>query len=120
MLASWGVHREDEAFTSLGPYEAAGAVGFAYWLGLPRELAGLAATAFHGLSQLHDQPRPCGAALDHGTLGEAAARGAGRMRRSGSIPPGAQPRWTARMAEARVRAAGHLACRCAPATRQTW
>ena len=39
---------------SLGPYEAAGAVGFAYWLGLPRDLAALAATAFHGLSQLHD------------------------------------------------------------------
>ncbi len=54
VLASWGVHREDEAFTSLGPYEAAGALGFAYWLGLPRELAALAATAFHGLSQLHD------------------------------------------------------------------
>jgi hypothetical protein len=39
---------------SLGPYEAAGALGFAYWLGLPRDLAALAATAFHGLSQLHD------------------------------------------------------------------
>lgn len=39
---------------SLGPYEAAGAVGFAYWLGLPKELATLAAAAFHGLSQLHD------------------------------------------------------------------
>lgn len=39
---------------SLGPYEAAGALGFAYWLGLPRELATLAATAFHGLSQVHD------------------------------------------------------------------
>ena len=39
---------------SLGPYEAAGAAGFAYWLGLSPELATLAATAFHGLSQLHD------------------------------------------------------------------
>jgi len=39
---------------SLGPYEAAGATGFAYWLGLPRELATLAVTAFHGLSQIHD------------------------------------------------------------------
>lgn len=39
---------------SLGPYEAAGALGFAYWLGLDRQLATLAATAFHGLSQVHD------------------------------------------------------------------
>jgi hypothetical protein len=39
---------------SLGPYEVAGAAGFAFWLGLPRELATLAATAFHGLSQAHD------------------------------------------------------------------
>lgn len=39
---------------SLGPYEAAGALGFAYWLGLGKELATLAATAFHGLSQIHD------------------------------------------------------------------
>ena len=39
---------------SLGPYEAAGAAGFAYWLGLPRELATLAVTAFHALSQVHD------------------------------------------------------------------
>jgi uncharacterized membrane protein YbhN (UPF0104 family) len=39
---------------SLGPYEAAGALGFAAWLGLDRKLAALAATAFHGLSQLHD------------------------------------------------------------------
>lgn len=39
---------------SLGPYEAAGAIGFSFWLGLPRELATLAATAFHGLSQIHD------------------------------------------------------------------
>jgi uncharacterized membrane protein YbhN (UPF0104 family) len=39
---------------SLGPYEAAGATGFAFWLGLPRELATLAVTAFHGLSQIHD------------------------------------------------------------------
>jgi hypothetical protein len=39
---------------SLGPYEAAGAAGFAFWLGLSRELATLAATAFHGLSQVHD------------------------------------------------------------------
>jgi hypothetical protein len=39
---------------SLGPYEAAGALGFAYWLGLPRDLAALSATAFHALSQLHD------------------------------------------------------------------
>ena len=39
---------------SLGPYEAAGALGFTYWLGLSRELATLAATAFHGLSQVHD------------------------------------------------------------------
>jgi hypothetical protein len=39
---------------SLGPYEAAGAAGFAYWLGLSRELATLAVTAFHGLSQIHD------------------------------------------------------------------
>lgn len=39
---------------SLGPYEAAGALGFAFWLGLSRELATLAVTAFHGLSQIHD------------------------------------------------------------------
>jgi uncharacterized membrane protein YbhN (UPF0104 family) len=39
---------------SLGPYEVASAQGFAYWLGLPKELATVAATAFHGLSQLHD------------------------------------------------------------------
>jgi uncharacterized membrane protein YbhN (UPF0104 family) len=39
---------------SLGPYEAAGAAGFAFWLGLSRELATLAVTAFHGLSQVHD------------------------------------------------------------------
>jgi hypothetical protein len=39
---------------SLGPYEAAGAAGLAYWLGLPRELATLAVTVFHGLSQVHD------------------------------------------------------------------
>jgi uncharacterized membrane protein YbhN (UPF0104 family) len=39
---------------SMGPYEAAGALGFAYWLGLPRDLAALSATAFHALSQLHD------------------------------------------------------------------
>jgi uncharacterized membrane protein YbhN (UPF0104 family) len=39
---------------SLGPYEAAGALGFAYWLGLPRDLAALSATVFHALSQLHD------------------------------------------------------------------
>jgi hypothetical protein len=38
----------------VGPYEAAGAAGFAFWLGLPRELATLAVTAFHGLSQVHD------------------------------------------------------------------
>jgi uncharacterized membrane protein YbhN (UPF0104 family) len=39
---------------SLGPYEAAGALGFERWLGLPRQLAALAATAFHVLSQVHD------------------------------------------------------------------
>lgn len=39
---------------SLGPYEAAGAAGFAFWLGLPADLATLAVTAFHGLSQIHD------------------------------------------------------------------
>lgn len=39
---------------SVGPYEAAGAAGFAFWLGLPRDLATLAVTAFHGLSQIHD------------------------------------------------------------------
>ena len=39
---------------SVGPYEAAGAAGFAFWLGLPPELATLAVTAFHGLSQIHD------------------------------------------------------------------
>jgi hypothetical protein len=39
---------------SVGPYEAAGALGFAYWLGLPGDLATLAATAFHALSQVHD------------------------------------------------------------------
>jgi hypothetical protein len=38
----------------LGIYEAAGALGFGYWLGLPREMATLAVTAFHGLSQVHD------------------------------------------------------------------
>jgi hypothetical protein len=32
----------------------AGAAGFAFWLGLSRELATLAVTAFHGLSQVHD------------------------------------------------------------------
>jgi len=32
----------------------AGAAGFAFWLGLPPELATLAVTAFHGLSQIHD------------------------------------------------------------------
>jgi hypothetical protein len=42
------------AIASLGPYEAAGALGFSYWLGLPRDLAILAVTAFHGLSQIHD------------------------------------------------------------------
>jgi hypothetical protein len=39
---------------SIGPYEAAGAAGFAFWLGIPPELATLAVTAFHGLSQVHD------------------------------------------------------------------
>jgi uncharacterized membrane protein YbhN (UPF0104 family) len=39
---------------SVGPYEAAGAAGFAFWLGVPPELATLAVTAFHGLSQVHD------------------------------------------------------------------
>jgi hypothetical protein len=39
---------------SLGPYEAAGAAGFAFWLGLSPELATLAAAAFHGISQVHD------------------------------------------------------------------
>jgi hypothetical protein len=39
---------------SLGPYEAVGAAGFAFWLGLSRELATLAVTAFHALSQIHD------------------------------------------------------------------
>jgi hypothetical protein len=39
---------------SVGPYEAAGAAGFTFWLGLPRELATVAVTAFHGLSQVHD------------------------------------------------------------------
>ncbi len=39
---------------SVGPYEAAGAAGFGFWLGLPRDLATLAVTAFHGLSQVHD------------------------------------------------------------------
>jgi len=39
---------------SLGLYEAAGAAGFAFWLGLPGDLAALAVTAFHVLSQLHD------------------------------------------------------------------
>ena len=42
------------AIASLGPYEAAGALGFSYWLGLPRDLAVLAVTAFHVLSQIHD------------------------------------------------------------------
>jgi hypothetical protein len=42
------------AIASLGPYEAAGALGFSYWLGLPRDLALLAVTAFHVLSQIHD------------------------------------------------------------------
>ena len=32
----------------------AAAAGIAFWLGLPGELATLAATAFHGLSQVHD------------------------------------------------------------------
>jgi hypothetical protein len=39
---------------SLGPYEAVGAAGFHFWLGLSRELATLAVTAFHALSQVHD------------------------------------------------------------------
>jgi hypothetical protein len=39
---------------SLGPYEAAGALGFEHWLGLGQDLATLAATAFHLLSQVHD------------------------------------------------------------------
>jgi uncharacterized membrane protein YbhN (UPF0104 family) len=39
---------------SLGPYEAAGALGLEHWLGLGRDLATLAATAFHLLSQIHD------------------------------------------------------------------
>ena len=39
---------------SLGPYEAAGALGFEHWLGLGRDVATLAATAFHLLSQIHD------------------------------------------------------------------
>jgi hypothetical protein len=39
---------------SVGPYEAAGAAGFAFWLGLSPELATLAVTAFHGVSQVHD------------------------------------------------------------------
>ncbi len=39
---------------SFGPYEAAGALGIAYWLGLPTEQATLVATAFHGLSQVYD------------------------------------------------------------------
>jgi hypothetical protein len=39
---------------SLGPYEAAGAAGFAFWLGIPPKLATLAVMAFHGLSQVHD------------------------------------------------------------------
>src|SRR5262249_58974012 len=44
---------------SLGPYEAVGAQGFAYWLGLPRDLAAPAVTAFHGLSPIPDyRPGP--------------------------------------------------------------
>jgi hypothetical protein len=39
---------------SFGLYEAAGAAGFAFWLGLPGDVATLAVTAFHALSQLHD------------------------------------------------------------------
>jgi Lysylphosphatidylglycerol synthase TM region len=39
---------------SVGPYEVVGAAGFAFWLGLSRELATLAVTAFHALSQIHD------------------------------------------------------------------
>lgn len=39
---------------SVGPYEAAGALGFTYWLGLPLGQATLAVTAFHGLSQVYD------------------------------------------------------------------
>lgn len=39
---------------SLGPYEVAGAYGLAFWLGIPRALAVLAASAFHLLSQIHD------------------------------------------------------------------
>jgi len=39
---------------SLGPYEAAGALGLEHWLGLGRDLATVAATAFHLLSQVHD------------------------------------------------------------------
>jgi hypothetical protein len=39
---------------SLGFYEAAGGAGFEHWLGFPPDLATLAVTAFHGLSQVHD------------------------------------------------------------------
>ena len=39
---------------SLGPYEAAGALGFVYWLGLPQHLATVAITVFHGVAQLYD------------------------------------------------------------------
>lgn len=39
---------------SLGPYEVAGAYGLAFWLGIPKALAVLAASAFHLLSQVHD------------------------------------------------------------------
>jgi hypothetical protein len=39
---------------SLGFYEAAGGAGFEHWLGFPPDLATLAVTAFHGLSQIHD------------------------------------------------------------------
>lgn len=39
---------------SLGPYEVAGAYGLVFWLGIPKALAVLAASAFHLLSQVHD------------------------------------------------------------------
>ncbi len=63
---------------SMGPYEAAGAAGFAFWLGLPRELATLAVTAFHGLSQIHD--------YGLGLLALVWIR-ASRPRRPGGAPP---------------------------------
>jgi Lysylphosphatidylglycerol synthase TM region len=70
---------------SLGPYEAAGTLGFVYWLGLSRELATLVATLFHGLSQALDDG--LGAAAFLWIIATTAARHETKaMRSSGERP----------------------------------